>query len=77
MLAQRYRSKSSWGSICDITGYEGEIVWDTTKPDGQPRRGLDVSRARKEFDFTARTKFQEGLKETIDWYVENGMNSSR
>ncbi len=65
------------GMICDITGYEGEIVWDTTKPDGQPRRGLDVSRARKEFDFTARTKFQEGLKETIDWYVENGMNSSR
>jgi GDP-L-fucose synthase len=65
------------GMISDITGYEGEIVWDTTKPDGQPRRGLDVSRARKEFDFTARTKFQEGLKETIDWYVENSMDSSR
>lgn len=54
--------------ISDLTGYEGEIVWDTTKPDGQPRRCLDVSRAREEFGFEARTAFREGLEETIAWY---------
>jgi GDP-L-fucose synthase len=54
--------------ISDLTGYEGEIVWDTTKPDGQPRRCLDVSRAREEFGFEARTVFREGLEETIAWY---------
>jgi GDP-L-fucose synthase len=54
--------------IADLTGYEGEIVWDTTKPDGQPRRCLDVSRAREEFGFEARTAFREGLEETIAWY---------
>lgn len=54
--------------ISDLTGYEGEIVWDTTKPDGQPRRCLDVSRARDEFGFEARTAFREGLEETIAWY---------
>jgi GDP-L-fucose synthase len=54
--------------ISDLTGYEGEIVWDTTKPDGQPRRCLGVSRAREEFGFEARTAFREGLKETIAWY---------
>jgi len=54
--------------IAELTGYEGEIVWDTTKPDGQPRRCLDVSRAREEFGFEARTAFREGLEETIAWY---------
>jgi len=54
--------------ISDLTCYEGEIVWDTTKPDGQPRRCLDVSRAREEFGFEARTEFREGLEETIAWY---------
>ncbi|MBI2062857.1 MAG: GDP-L-fucose synthase [Candidatus Yanofskybacteria bacterium] len=56
--------------ICQLVGYEGKIVWDKTKPDGQPRRMLDVSRAKKEFSFKAKTDFQKGLKKTIDWYVK-------
>lgn len=54
--------------IVDYTGFEGEIRWDTSKPDGQPRRCLDTSRAEKEFGFRACTGFREGLKKTIDWY---------
>lgn len=54
--------------IADLTGFTGEIVWDTTKPDGQPRRCLDVSRAEREFGFRAKTGFEEGLKTTIRWY---------
>jgi GDP-L-fucose synthase len=54
-----------------FTGYTGKITWDHTKPDGQPRRMLDVSRANKEFGFTASTSFEDGLKETIKWFVEN------
>lgn len=54
--------------IARLTGFEGEIVWDTSKPDVQPRRCLDVSRARDEFGFTARMGFEEGLKKTIEWY---------
>lgn len=54
--------------IREIVGFEGEIVWDKSKPDGQPRRKLDTSRAKKEFGFEAKTKFDEGLKETINWY---------
>lgn len=53
---------------CDLTGFKGEIVWDATKPDGQPRRLLDVSRAKAEFGFEARTPFKEGLLKTIEWY---------
>jgi GDP-L-fucose synthase len=56
--------------IAGITGFEGEVKWDTTKPDGQPRRCLDVSKAEKEFGFKARTEFEEGLRKTIDWYVK-------
>jgi GDP-L-fucose synthase len=56
--------------IAGLTGYQGEIVWDTSKPNGQPRRALDVSRAEKFFGFRARTPFEEGLKRTIDWYLE-------
>ena len=55
--------------IAQLTGFSGEIVWDTTKPDGQPRRCLDVSRARDEFGFTAKMGFEEGLKKTIEWYT--------
>ena len=51
-----------------LVGFKGKIVWDKTKPDGQPRRKLDTSRARKEFGFTAKTDFEEGLKKTIEWY---------
>jgi GDP-L-fucose synthase len=49
-------------------GFQGEIFWDTTKPDGQPRRALDTSRAAELFGFRARTDFGEGLKRTIEWY---------
>lgn len=54
--------------IVELTGFEGEIVWDASKPDGQPRRALDTSRARDSFGFTANTSFEHGLKRTIDWY---------
>jgi len=59
------------GKIAKMTGFEGELVWDTSKPNGQPRRALDISRAREEFGFTAKTDFDEGLRKTIDWYLEN------
>ena len=54
--------------ITRLTGFEGEIAWDTSKPDGQPRRALDTSRARERFGFVAETSFEEGLRRTIDWY---------
>ena len=57
--------------IADLVGFTGELRWDTTKPDGQPRRQLDVSRAQELFDFKAETSFEEGLRRTIDWYVAN------
>lgn len=53
-----------------ITGFTGDIRWDTTKPDGQPRRMLDTSKAEIEFGFKAKTAFEQGLKKTIKWYVE-------
>jgi GDP-L-fucose synthase len=55
--------------ICSIVGYDGEVRWDLSKPDGQPRRCLDVSKARDRFGFKSKTKFDEGLKRTIDWYL--------
>lgn len=57
-------------TICRLMNFKGEIRWDTTKPDGQPRRMLDTSRAEKEFGFKAKTNFEEGLKKTIDWYLK-------
>jgi GDP-L-fucose synthase len=54
--------------ISSITGFKGKIVWDETKPDGQPKRCLDVSRARKEFGFEAQMGFDEGLRKTVEWY---------
>jgi GDP-L-fucose synthase len=54
-----------------LTGYEGQFVWDTSKPNGQPRRALDVSRAEQFFGFRAKTPFEAGLKKTIDWYLKN------
>jgi GDP-L-fucose synthase len=54
--------------IGDLVGFRGELVFDATKPDGQPRRSLDVSRARAAFGFTASTDFREGLTRTIEWY---------
>jgi len=58
--------------ISRLTGYTGNIVWDTTKPDGQPRRCLDISKAREEFGFIAKMSFEEGLKKTIGWYKKHG-----
>jgi GDP-L-fucose synthase len=57
--------------IAELTGFTGEIIWDATKPDGQPRRSLDTHRARDYFGFTAQTDFREGLQKTIDWYRAN------
>lgn len=57
--------------IHHLIGFQGRLVWDTSKPDGQPRRRVDASRAKKEFGFEARTDFETGLKKTIDWYLES------
>ncbi len=57
--------------IARLTGYEGRLVWDTTKPNGQPRRGLDTSRAAEYFGWRAKVPFEEGLRQTIAWYRQN------
>ncbi len=57
--------------IAEATGFTGEIRWDPTKPDGQPRRALDTSRARERFGFGARTPLEDGIDRTIDWYGTN------
>ncbi|MBW6466931.1 MAG: GDP-L-fucose synthase [Brevefilum sp.] len=57
--------------IARMTGFEGDLVWDTSKPNGQPRRALNTSRAKEKFGFTAQTDFDEGLQQTIDWYRAN------
>lgn len=54
--------------IAKLAGFKGEIIWDKTKPNGQPRRCLDVSRAEKDLNFKAKTDFDEGLKKMIGWY---------
>lgn len=59
--------------IVKMTGFKGRVVWDTSKPDGQPRRKLDTSLAWKAFGFRAKTPFREGLKKTIAWFVRHGM----
>ena len=59
--------------VCELMGYEGEIVWQTDKPNGQPRRCLDTERARKAFGFTAEMDFKEGLKKTIEWYRQHAV----
>lgn len=61
--------------ISRLMGYKGEIRWDKTKPDGQPRRLLDVSKAKKEFGFKAKVAFEEGLKKTIEWYAQYGKHA--
>ncbi len=55
--------------IVKLTGFNGKIIWDKTKPDGQPRRMLDTTKALREFGFKAKTVFEEGLKKTIEWYI--------
>ncbi|MER3432439.1 MAG: GDP-fucose synthetase [Leptolyngbya sp. ERB_1_1] len=57
--------------LCDLMEFKGEIVWETDKPNGQPRRCLDTQRAKERFGFTAQVSFEQGLKNTIDWYRQN------
>jgi GDP-L-fucose synthase len=59
-------------TICRLIGFSGGINWDTTKPNGQPRRCLDVSRAEKAFGFRAKTDFEEGLRRTVTWWAAEG-----
>ncbi|MBT3322830.1 MAG: GDP-L-fucose synthase [Anaerolineae bacterium] len=54
-----------------LTGFEGKLIWDTDKPNGQPRRGLDVKRAKEYFGWESKVGFEEGLRRTIEWYKEN------
>jgi nucleoside-diphosphate-sugar epimerase len=56
-------------TIAELSGFKGQITWDASKPDGQPRRCLDVERARREIGFAAKTDFKEGLRKTIDWFL--------
>ena len=58
-------------TIASLVGYTGKLVWDRTKPNGQPRRRLDISRAQSNFGFKARMDFEDGLKRTVDWYVQS------
>jgi len=58
-------------TIAKVTGFHGKLVWDTSKPNGQPRRKLDVSKAREAFGFTSTTSVEAGLETTIEWYREN------
>jgi GDP-L-fucose synthase len=60
--------------IAALTGFGGRLVWDASQPDGQPRRSLDTSRAEREFGFRARIGFDEGLKQTIEWYRNQNLN---
>jgi GDP-L-fucose synthase len=59
------------GLICKLVEFNGEIHWDRSQPDGQPRRMLNVEKAKKEFGFQAKTSLEEGLKQTIEWYKNN------
>jgi GDP-L-fucose synthase len=63
--------KDLTGLIVRQTGFEGKLVWQTDKPNGQPRRGLDVSRAREYFGWSAQVPFEEGMRRTIEWFKEN------
>jgi GDP-L-fucose synthase len=62
--------------IARLTGFEGRIVWDTTRPNGQPRRSLDTSRAHRLFGFKAQMGLEEGLRQTIEWYVAQQQRSA-
>jgi len=57
--------------IAEMTGFKGKVFWDTSKPNGQPRRALDVSRAREYFGFEAKMPFEQGIRNTVQWYLEN------
>ncbi|MCC0176253.1 GDP-L-fucose synthase [Waterburya agarophytonicola K14] len=68
---QEISIKSLVETICELMEFEGEIIWQTDKPNGQPRRCLDTQRAKEKFGFVAQTEFRQGLKNTIDWYRQN------
>ena len=57
--------------IVRLTGFQGSVRWNSSKPDGQPRRALDTSRARDAFGFEARTDFEEGIRATVEWYEQH------
>jgi nucleoside-diphosphate-sugar epimerase len=61
--------------IIRLTRFQGQVRWDPSKPDGQPRRALDTTRARESFGFTAGTSFEDGLRATIDWYEARRTNN--
>jgi GDP-L-fucose synthase len=61
--------------IAEVVGYDGEIVWDTSKPGGQPRRSVDASRARELFGFEAPTQLRDGIERTVAWYRSNRVAS--
>jgi GDP-L-fucose synthase len=63
--------------VVRLTGFAGEVRWDPSKPDGQPRRALDVSRARERFGFVAGTSFEDGLRSTVEWYEQHGEEPHR
>ena len=69
---KEYTIKELVEIIKNLTGFKGKIKWNTEKPDGQPRRMLDTTRAKKEFGFYAKTSFEEGLKKTYKWYMKEG-----
>lgn len=58
--------------VADVTHFSGQIVWDTSRPDGQPRRMLDTHKAEEEFEFKAKTTLKDGLHRTVEWYLQNG-----
>lgn len=68
---QEIRIRELTELICQLCQFDGEVRWDRTQPDGQPRRCLDTTRAKEEFGFEATTDFREGLLETIQWYRQN------
>ena len=62
--------------IARVTGFEGRLEWDPSKPDGQPRRALDTSRAKELFGFEASTPLEEGLERTVAWYREHAADTA-
>ncbi|PSB10852.1 GDP-fucose synthetase [Pleurocapsa sp. CCALA 161] len=72
---QEVRIKDLVETICELMGFEGEIVWQTDQPNGQPRRCLDTQRAKEKFGFVAETEFRQGLKNTIEWYRQHAVIS--
>ena len=71
-VGQEITIKELAALIVQLTAFDGEIRWDASKPDGQPRRALDTSRARERFGFAAKTSFEDGLRATIEWYEREG-----